>query len=164
MRTSRITSVEVDVCFGCSVLAHITQPLDCLIPNLHLQLESLEKYRQSPERMCQIPYKLVELETVVEEIQCSLRKIKVAFAKSDVTSIIFQKVRSAIKEVRPTCVVVTRFTLICSSYLLCNIIFSQPKTNFPMMCVTSSTTCSSSIATSCTNRTAHPAANRDNPN
>ena len=86
---------------SCRVLAHITQPLDCLIPNLQLQLQTLEKFRQSPERVCEIPYKLIELETIVAEMELSLRKIKAAFAKSDVTDCIMQKLRSILKEVRP---------------------------------------------------------------
>ena len=85
---------------SCRVLAHITQPLDCLIPNLQLQLQTLEKFRQSPERVCEIPYKLIELETIVAEMELSLRKIKAAFAKSDVTDCIMQKLRSILKEVR----------------------------------------------------------------
>ena len=83
------------MCF--SVLAHMSQPLECLIPNLRLQLQSLEKLRSNEQ---QVPHKLVELETLVQEIGSMLLKMKQAFTKPDVTQLILGKLTELLQQVR----------------------------------------------------------------
>ena len=80
-----------------SVLAHMSQPLECLIPNLRLQLQSLEKLRSNEQ---QVPHKLIELETLVQEIGSMLLKMKQAFTKPDVTQLILGKLTELLQQVR----------------------------------------------------------------
>lgn len=87
------------------VLALISEPLDNIIPTLNVQMQTLERLRMHNHGggdQQEIPHKLLEMETVADDIRVLLRRFKHAFAKPDSIKMILGRLNTLITEVLKT--------------------------------------------------------------